>query len=361
MEKIFFITLLVIAVIGIMIGFSTLGVSFNNAMPIISTNNTKSQGGFFASAFAAVETTWSSTVGQFLISFDNFKNVHQIILDKESRIRVYDVDPNNRLNEVYVSTDKGLFLSRDGGLTFNRFISSNNEIDKNTNVFKVLSASSNGEDYFISVFKNGKGYVYRTYDYFFNLEALIDFDNEAPYDMYRTGNSLYLAVSNGQIIHFNLKTKESRVVNVFSSPILKIQKSPNGGFYLLSKSGVILKGNSLEGKFVTAKTPGGGWLFSGSPVGALHFDSNGNMYILNSEGIYVSYNNGNDFTLLKQIPIQKKQIDAMGINNGKIYAISGTRLFTSSNGGTDWKIDDLDNEFKITRIFFMGPKVIMSM
>jgi len=361
MEKIFFITLLVVAVIGIMIGFSTLGVSFDNAMPTISTNNTKSHGGFFASAFAAVETNWSSTVGQFLISFDNFKNVHQIVLDKESQIRVYDVDPNNRLNEVYISTDKGLFLSRDGGLTFNRFISSNNEIDKNTNVFKVLSASNNGEDYFISVFKNGKGYVYRTYDYFFNLEPLISFENEALYDMYRNGNSLYLAVSNGQIIHFNLKTKEARVVNVFSSPVLKIQKSPKGGFYLLLKSGSVLKGNSLEDKFVKAKIPGGSWLFGGSPVGALHFDAVGNMYILNSEGIYISYNNGDDFTLLKQIPIQKKNIDAIGINNGKIYAVSGTRLFTSSNGGKDWKIDDLDNKFKITRIFFMGSKVIMSM
>lgn len=350
-DKGIFFILIILAVVGVLIGLGFSGGS------LLSNQNSS---GFLASAFAAVETDWAtSKVGQFLISFDDLKVVHRQILDPAFNVKIFDVDGFTPQNLMYISTDRGLFLSRDGGLTWNRFISSNNELNSSTNVFKVIPGSANGEDYFISTYFNGKGVVWRTYDYFFHLEPLIDFEEEAVYDIYKQGNFLYLAVSNGQIIKFNLTNKESSVVNVFKSPVLRIKKT-SYGFYLLFKSGNIGKGDNLESKFEKIEIPGGGW-FSSPKVTNFQFNQNGNMYILDSEGVYVSYNGGEKFTLLKHIPIQTKEIDSIGINKGKIYVTSKHKIYISSDGGVNWKIEELPNEFGINSLYFVDGRMILSM
>ena len=350
-DKVIFFILIILAVVGVWVGLGFSGGS------LISSQNSS---GFLASAFAMVETDWAtSEIGQFFISFDDLGTVHQEVLDKNSNVKIFDIDGFMAKNLMYISTDKGLFLSRDGGLTFNRFISSNNELNAGTNVFKVIPGSDNGEDYFISAYLNGKGVVWRTYDYFFHLEHLIDFEKEAVYDMYKQGNFLYMAVSNGQIIRFNLVTKESSVVNVFKSPVLRIKKTPYG-FYLLFKSGNIGKGTSLDGKFEKLEIPGGTFL-SSPKVTNFQFSQNGTMYILDSEGVYVSYDGGKKFTLLKHIPIQTKEIDSIGVNRGKIYVVSKHKVYTSSDGGINWKIEEVPNDFQINSIYFVDGRIIMSM
>lgn len=350
-DKAIFIVLLIAAAIGIWIGIGSSGIIGGSG---------QNPSGLLASAFAMVETNWAtSNIGEFFISFDNLNVLHHEVLDNTKNVKVFDVDGYNPANLMYISTDSGLFLSRDGGLTWNRFISSNNEIDANTTVFRVVPASNNGEDYYISVFANGKGTVYRTYDYFFHLEKMVDFDNEAAYDMYKQGNYLYLAISNGQLIRLNTANKESSVVNVFSSSILKIKKTSTG-FYILLKSGAIGRASSIEGEFTKLTVPGGGF-FSAPNVSDIQFDTNGRMYILDNEGVYASYDGGDTFTLLKHIPIQTTEIDAIGAFGGKIYVVSKQKLYTSSDGGTNWKISDLPNSFKITSFYFVNGRTILSM
>lgn len=356
MEDLFlFLIVLCAAFFVVFFGASYLGISIDNPLADMFNGS-----GLFASALAAVETDWSSSVGQFLISFDHFKNIHRVVIDNSAPLKVFDVDGNLAENQMYASTDRGLFLSRDGGLTWDRFTSSNNEISASSMVFKVLPASGNGEDYFISVFDGAKGYVYRTWDYFFHLESLVSFDNEAAYDMYRSGNSLYIAVSNGQLIHYNLATKESRVVNVLSSPIIAIKQSPTGTFFLLLKSGSVMHGTHLEKPFKKLAAPGGGFLFA-SKVNAIHIDGNGDIYTLNSQGIWVSSNSGTSYTLLKHIPIQKTRIDAFAVYRGTIYAISGTKMYRSADGGINWTITELDNSMRINHFFFIGGRAVLSM
>ena len=337
----------------IVFGFSFLGGNISGDF--------LSQGpsGLFASAFAAVETDWSSSVGQFLITFDDFKNSHQEILDPSAKLKVFDVSGQLKKNIMWVATDHGLFLSRDGGLTWNNFTSSNNEINSGSLVFKILPASGNGEDYFISVFSNGKGAVYRTWDYFFNLDKLMDFDGEGAYDIYRAGNNLYFAMSTGQIIRYNINTKESRVVNVFKSPVLKIYYPGDGYFYVLLKNGNLAKANAIGSEFKKVSIPGD-WLFGSTPVENVNFDS-GNIYILTTSGAYVSHDSGETFSLLKRIPLIKSQVDALGVNNGVLYVVSDHNLYVSHDGGENWAITALDNQFKAFQFYFIGPKTILSM
>lgn len=351
-DKIYFIGLLIVGVIGAFIGLSLI----NGA---VSGNIIANPSDLFASAFAAVETDWTSNVGQFLITFDNFGNFHQEILDQNNNVRIFDVDSYLKYNMFWIGTDHGLFLSRDGGLTWNGFTSSNNEINSQSSVFKVLPASGNGEDFFISVFSNGQGTVYRTWDYFFHLQPLMDFKGEAAYDIYRSGNYLYFAMSTGQIIRYNLTNDQTRVVNAFSSPVLKIYYPGDGSFYLLLKDGTLEKGDTLASTFKKISIPGG-WLFGTSPAKNIAFD-NGTIYVLTNTGIQASYDGGKTFSLLKHIPILKKQIDSMGVNKGILYVISGQNLYISYDGGGNWKIIEMNNQFKASQFYFTGGRILLSM
>lgn len=360
-DKIITIILIFVSLFGVYYGLSLVSskgaVSFSGGLDGFVSEPSK----LFASAFAAVETDFSSSNGQFLISFDNFKNVHKAIVDKKEAVKVFDVDNDVKNNAIYLSTDSGIFISKDGGLTWNNFNSSNNEINPSSLVFRIIPLSSGGEDYLVSVYSNGYGVVYRTYDYFFNLENLIYFKNEAVYDMHVLGNDIYLALSNGQMVLFNLNKKTSRVVNVFDSPVVKIEKSPSGIFFLTLKSGSLMKGSSLQSSFERVKTPNGDFMLGSSKVRSLDFDQRGNIYLLNDKGAYIGNDGGDTFNLLKTIPLQEEKINIFEYNNGNIYVISGRRMYVSANNGKDWKITDLQNEFSIKSVYFIGSKVILSM
>ncbi|KKS83096.1 MAG: hypothetical protein UV58_C0001G0023 [Candidatus Wolfebacteria bacterium GW2011_GWC1_43_10] len=350
MDKVIVFFLIIVAVVGIYLGLTTGGQSLGllgDSSPL------------FASASAMVETDWTESVGEFLISFDNFKNFHRAILEPNLSIKVFDMDGVFPGNLIYAATDRGLFLSRDGGLTWDHFISSNNEINSGSIVFRVIPASASGEDYFISVFKDNRGVVYRTYDYFFHLEKLMDFDDEAAYDLYRSGNYLYLAISNGQLIRFNLETKEAKVVNAFSSPVVKIYRSINGYFFLLFKSGTVARSADLEGEFKKINLPGG-TLFSSPGAKRLDLDQVGNLYLLNRDGLFVSHDDGKSFVPFKHLPVQEKKLDAFAAYGRKIYVVVKNKIYTSSDGGENWKIDDLPNQFQVSSFYFAGERVILS-
>lgn len=348
MEKFTFFLLVLMGLLGVFWGLG----GFNQLTPLPSS-------GLFASALAMVETDWNSGWGNFLISFDNFNNFHQVTLEKEEAVKVFDVWGKDKSNLIYLATDKGIFFSQDGGLTWNRFVSSNNEINEHSVVFRILPASQNEEDYFVSVYDGQKGKIYRTYDYFFNLEKLVDFDKEAVYDFYRWGDYLYLALSNGQLIRFNLKTQEAKLVNSFASPILRIFRSPNGYFYLLFKSGNLGRGVNLEKEFQKIELPSGNFLFAQGGVKKMALDEWGTLYLLSKDGLYLSFDDGLSFKLLKSLPL-KGTIDAFGVKEGKIYVVVKNKLYISQDGGNNWKIKEIAGDFPIRSLFFVNQRVILS-
>ncbi len=361
-EKLSYILLLVVAVIGVFFG---LGGGAGMLVP----SGSSSGNGLFASAFAMVETNFGASIkeGVFLISFDNFKNVYTTILDKSQATKIFDVDGASPQTTFYVATDHGLFLSNDGALTFNRFVTSNNEINANSIVYRVVPFSNTGKDFFVSVYTNSVGTVYSTNDYFFHLTKVVDFQGEAAYDLMASGNTLYIALSNGQLIHYNRSNQEMRVVEAFSSPVIKIQRGPDGTVYLMLKSGAVKTASSLEGPFGTLRAPSGGGFFAfifpfwSSPMTQLDFDGAGRLYALNSQGVWKSADKGAHWELLTTIPIQTKNIDTVAVHNGIVYVVSGARMYVSRDFGRNWKIQDLQNQFKISNIFFVRDRIIMGM
>jgi len=314
----------------------------------------------FASTLSTISEDFSSYTGRFLITFDNFKNVHSGILDENQEVKIFDIESHFASNRVFVATDRGLFLSRDGGLTWDGLPMYANEIESDSLVLQMLPLSSNGNEYLVSVFNNGVGTVYATHDSFFTLEEIVDFKGEAAYDIFRSGATLYLAMSNGQLISYDLNKNTARVVNVFSAPIIRIYTPSDGKIYLLLKSGVLMRATSFEGSFSRIRIGGGFLGFGSLGVLKLSWDEGGTLFAHTARGVFVS-KNGSTFVRITNIPAQTDRVDAVAYHGGTLYVIVDRRMFSSNDGGASWHITDLPNTFRIFNVFFVGPEIILSM
>jgi hypothetical protein len=328
----------------------------------IGIASTSGGGSLFASAFAAVDPSLFNAQGELLVSFDNFENVHTVMVDQQAPLTVLSFHQGSDANIFWMGTDRGLWLSRDGGLTWNRFITSNNQITASASVFSVLPVDTQGKEYYISVYQNGVGTVYYTQDEMFSLEKVVTFEQEVPYDMYLVQDRLYFAMSTGQLMRYNTTRDDARVVNAFSSPVTDIMVPGDGYVYLSLASGTLLRSDSLVGEFSRVRVPsrGLGGLFGASGrVASVAWATNGTMYVLSGDAVYMSTDHGAHVTLFKSIPLTKERIDALSVHGTTIHVVSNQRLFTSVNGGNDWSIRDLPNRFKVSHMYFVGGRIIL--
>ena len=348
-----FVGLLVLGTVLIIGALAPLGISIAGS---------GGGGSLIASAFAAVDPSLFSAQGELLVSFDNFENVHTVTVDQQAPLTVFSFHQGSDRNIFWMGTDRGLWLSRDGGLTWNRFITSNNQITAGASVFSVLPVDEQGKEYYVSVYQNGVGTVYHTQDEMFSLEKVVNFEQEVPYDMYLVQDRLYFAMSTGQLMRYNITRDDVRVVNVFSSPVTDIMVPGDGYVYLSLGSGKLIRSDSLVGEFSKVRVPsrGFGGLFGASGrVASVDWANDGTMYVLSGDGVYMSTDHGVHFTLFKSIPLTKERIDALSVYGTTIHLVSDHRLFTSVNRGNDWSIQDLPNRFKVAHMYFVGGRIIL--
>ncbi len=367
-DKLIFTLMLGISVIGAYIGISgvssALGASFDvgDLAPSLSSGASIGAGsGFLASAASVIGGASSHEASHFLISFDSLKNVHQATISaQEGGLRIYDVDvaTHTAPETIIISTNKGLYYSNNTGLTWHIVTSAKGEINENSVILRVIPAENNA--YIVSVFQNGIGSVYYTQDMFKTMKRLVYFTDEGVYDMALYGNTLYLGMSNGQLIQYD-RTKETfTVVRTFPSPVVRFYDNGDGFFYAFLKSGTLMQAVGPMGDFGKIKV-GGGWFSSGT-IRNVGFASSGDMYVLGKDGVYKSENYGVTFDLIDNIPLLKKQIDALAVLGNTVYVISDGRMYVSSDSGKSWKLqDNIPLDFIVNQFYFLGGgRVILS-
>ncbi|MCX6702623.1 MAG: hypothetical protein NTW60_02040 [Candidatus Wolfebacteria bacterium] len=141
--------------------------------------------------------------------------------------------PKNQ-NLFFAATDKGLFVSRDGGLNWRNFSDIEKKIGENTKIYGLIF-SPDGRAY-ISVYGDNKGFLYASNDNFFSLDKIADWDKEGVYSMSLAGDDLYLGLSDGRLLKYSLSGKDIGEVNKLKSPVIKLEVF-RGNIYLVLKSG----------------------------------------------------------------------------------------------------------------------------
>ncbi|MFA7201596.1 MAG: hypothetical protein WC099_01190 [Candidatus Paceibacterota bacterium] len=368
-DKLIFTGMLAIAVVGAYLGIvgvsNVLGASFDlgDLAPSLSMNATGATGGasgFLASAASVIGGASSHEASRFMISFDNLKNIYPAKLNLQGDIRIYDVDVYTHTSPeiLMVSTNRGLYYSDNTGLTWRAVKTPQGEITTESVVLRVVPVDTNS--YLVSVFQNGVGFVYYTSDMFATLQRLVYFADEGVYDMVAYGNTLYLAMSNGQLIQYDRVKETFRVTHTFPSPIVRLYDNKDGFFYALLKSGVLMQAAGPLGEYTKISVQKG-WFSSGS-MKSVGFASSGDIYALGKEGLYRSENYGVTFDLIDNIPLLKKQIDALAVSGNVVYIISNGRMYISTNAGGSWKLqDNIPSDFGVHQFYFLGGgRVILS-
>lgn len=349
-----FIFMLVIAIVGIGIGLSFFGGSFSGAL---------AGGSQDLLASVSLVASRPQDAGKFLVSFDNLTNIYPVRVGSlKDTVTVLDVDVLSYTNPdtIYVSTNKGVYLSTNAGLTFNPVEFPNGEVSADSWVFKLIEGPARGS-YFISVYRNGRGYVYATQDSFVHVTPLADFKNEAAYDLLYTDGYVYMGMSNGQLLRYDTGHQTLSVVTVFAAPVYRFYQASDGYLYTQLKSGDVFRSAGPQGPFYSLRLPGGFFFFGSGKVQTFSYDRAGNVYILTSQGLFVSKDSGYSFSFIRDIPLLTEKIDSFGVEGHTIYLVSGKRLYTSADGGKEWKISDLPNDFGIREMFFLGNgRVVLS-
>lgn len=354
-DTLIFSLLIIVAFVGVFFGLSMIITS--GIQSVSGMLGASHGGGLLASAAAAFEGTVPQN-GMFLVSYDTFANVHAATLETHTPVRIFDMAQHGIASErtIYAATDQGMFFSYDSGLTWHQFTSSNNEITPTAAVLRIVQTGTNA--YIISVFQDGVGTVYQTTDNFFTLTSLLDFKNEAAYDMVATPSRLYIGLSNGQVLSYSWKTHTTEVIYVFKSPVARMMRRGNG-WYILLKSGAFIKGDALTGPFTHIIVPGGGIFAASASIIHTAFDSSGMVYVQTAEGIWRSTDGGSTFALLKHIPLLTNHIDAFDVYGSTVYVYADGRLLTSVDGGTTWAMKDVASNFSPTRFFFEGGGLVL--
>ena len=341
----------------------TLGIIVAAAIVFIGLFGIQGVGAFSSGGGLLASVSHSLYAGptqDIFMTFNEFGDTHPIPLSSDEKgVSVLSTHTSSENPQhLYVGTDKGLFFSYDGGLSWHRFVTSDNEISHVSQVYAFYELSDGS--LLVSVFGNGVGKVYRTGDYFFSLDPIISFEGETAYSLFESGSYIYMGLSNGQVLEYRLSDEVMRVVRTFDAPIVSIERTPYGDISLLSKGGdvYIAPSPSLETGRKVKATGGFLNLFS-SKVQALEWTREGVLYILDGSGIRVSYDRGKSFDLLGGIP-SGSPIDTFSVQGDTLYVMSGGHIYKSTDGAVYWKqIDSFTRVYDISRMHFFSSRQVM--
>lgn len=366
-----FFILIAIGAISVFFGFSMLfpgtgASSVFGASPSLSAN--------ISSVIGSGPAENSSNPDTVLyMSYDNLENIFPVTLKNVSNARATVAVATDNYQTLFLGTTRGLFASKDGGFNWKQIeiagvkqsVYAPDLISTSTVILDIIPISgknksaSDGE-FFISVFNAGEGALYRTENGFFTVEKITGFQKEAVYAMSVSGNDIYLGMSNGQLLRYNLDKKIFQTLVEFPEPIVEMHHASDGFYYIILKNGGLYRGASPYTKFVRVRIPGGGGLFSSVSLKQFAYDESGAIYVRTENGIYRSNDSGAQFKFYNEIPLLSKNIDTFFVSDG-IRILSDGRLYVSSYEGVEWKVREVPYPRPVWNAYPVGGgKIILA-
>jgi len=321
---------------------------------------------FLASAFSGINGVSSNLKQQegVIGIVDAQGNFQTAKIHSNSAVDIFDNEiSQDNPQLIFAGSNRGLFISKDGGLNWYAFSDLEHKIIPDTQVYKIIFNKYKKTEGFISVFSGNKGIIYKSEDNFFSLDKLIDFDNEGVYDFDVSNNNLYLGLSNGRLLLYSLEKNETRVLTNLNSAIKQIKVFQNGGLiYLTLKSGGFWVSTDGGVSFEKMK-------FLDSYRGANNINDfvpsisdNSLIYAATNYGLIRSLNSGKSWQIFKSLPSEEQSVSVVGFNDktNSIFTASNGKIYKSSDGGSNWQIMDTDfsnREFSILKL--IGDKIII--
>ncbi len=270
------------------------------------------------------------------ISNDNGKNFNQTYWAGNFTPTVYDFETDGQnLSFAYAATDRGLFMSRDGGDHWYSYSDLEGQLT-NAAVYQIQQAAAKPDRFFISLFKNGQGGIYQTDDRFFTLKKIFDTKEAVAYKLTSSGDNLYLGLSDGRVISYSLNDSGFRLLAALGSPITDVVVNGSTTIYAATRAKEIWKGSVSGNDFAllreqqpsqsayTASLLGANLttVVAKNPIKTILPDAQGNIYLAAADKLYRSVNSGKNWQLILDVP--GRQVSSLNLgNNGQIIVGTG--------------------------------------
>lgn len=319
--------------------------------------------GFLASAFSNFGNVLNSEQKEIIGIFDGRGNFQKASIHFDKSINIFDikVSPDDP-QLIFAGSDRGLFISRDGGLNWYGFSDVEHKIDSDTEVYKILFGPKSLNQAFISTFRNNKGIVYKSRNNFFSLEKIFEINGEAAYDFDVINSNLYLGLSDGRLLVYSLEKNDFRVLKTFTSAITNLRADSNGLIYLTLKKGGFWKSGELGqsfGQIEFLENYRGADKIQNFAIAA---SDNSLIYAATDYGLIRSLDSGNAWQVFKSIPTEEQKISALAFRNSpeEIYAASNGKIYESRDHGLNWRILELGfNNKEISIINLNSDRIIV--
>lgn len=279
----------------------------------------------FAAYFGFQSSDQSRPSAVVLISEDSGKVFNKTYWPSNFSSTVYDFEVDSRDSSfIYAATDRGLFISRDGGNNWYGYSDLEGQLAGAT-IYQIEKAVNNPGRIFVSLFKNGQGGIYETQDRFFTLKKVFDTEEATAYKLISSGNVLYLGLSDGRLISYSLKNSGLSLLAAVGSAITDITLE-GSKIYAATKAKEIWEGSDFGQDFFVRTAPlleaNFKTVVAKEPIKFIVPDGQGQIYLAASDKLYRSSNQGKDWQLLLDVP--GRQVSSLSLAaNGKIIVGTG--------------------------------------
>lgn len=289
-------------------------------------------GSFLASAFDNFNGQVKSRQGIIVFSEDG-KDFQSAVVHFNRGVDIYDIQRSADKRLMFAASDHGLFISRDGGLNWHNFSDIEEKITSGTPVYGIHPKG------FISIFRAGRGFLYKSEDNFYSLKSVLELDNEAVYGFDIFGDRLYLGLSDGKLMVYSLKKNTFRLLKTFPGPIKNLMIADNGIIYLTLKSGGLWA--SANGEDFSRREFLSGYR-GAEQINSFSFgyENDFSVYAATAYGLIRSLNSGLNWQTFKTLPSEQKDVSAVGLLPSEIYAASDGKIYKSADNGLSWQIID---------------------
>lgn len=242
----------------------------------------------------------------------------------------------------YAGTNQGILISKDNGLTWHSFVDLEKNIDAKTAVNDFAFNPSTG-GIFAAAYKNNHGVVYATNDNFFTVSPIWTEAGVRVLSLASDKNFLYLGLTDGRMFRYDYVAKTFEAVVSFNAGIRDLNLTNGGRNIFVSLSdGNMYASENFGADWSDIKTSDEFAFYSSGSSVSLTPDLKNTaiLYSASTAGIFRSLDRGASWDSLETILPKNPTIASLAVQNGRIYATIGAKLYSSADGGTNWKIKE---------------------
>lgn len=294
-------------------------------------------GVFGSNSVGTLSEPESGRGGTLAVSYNGGENFEESAVHTGFQPEILDIDTYQKF--YIAGTNRGLLVSRDGGLNWYPFTDLEKRIDSDTVIYDFVRGP-NGALY-IAAYKNNHGVIYTTNDTFFTATSIWEEAKMPVRAINADKGYLYAGLSDGRLLRYSFARGTFEKVADFQNGISDLVFAGAGNLFVGLDGGGVYTDNGTRARFTQLQTPTDDFFVSG---GGLHLTNDSrtgsSIFMASVGGLFRSENGDSLWNEIDSILPTRAKIEALSVQNGSIFLTSEAKFYKSNDGGKSWKVSE---------------------